>query len=146
MNPKYQHPGAQLSPASVPTGSARDRREVYVSGALEIDFAGRELRSRGIAVPIGSRALEIIEVLVQSAGRIVTKDDLIARVWPGAIVEENTLQVHISAIRKGLGADRGMLKTVSGRGYRLLGSWTVRHERVVSPVPAPPASHTGTLL
>lgn len=52
-----------------------------------------------------------------------------ARVWPGAIVEEHTLQVHISAIRKVLGADRGMLKTVSGRGYRLLGSWTVRQDR-----------------
>ncbi len=48
------------------------------------------------------------------------------RVWPGAIVEENTLQFHISAIRKALGADRGLLKTVSGRGYRLLGTWTVR--------------------
>jgi predicted ATPase len=48
------------------------------------------------------------------------------RVWPGSIVEENTLQVHISAVRKALGADRGLLKTSSGRGYRLLGSWTIR--------------------
>jgi predicted ATPase len=47
-------------------------------------------------------------------------------VWPGAIVEENTLQFHISAIRKALGADRDLLKTVSGRGYHLLGPWTVR--------------------
>jgi predicted ATPase len=47
-------------------------------------------------------------------------------VWPGAIVGENTLHVHISAIRKALGPDRGMLKTRSGRGYRLLGSWTPR--------------------
>ena len=48
------------------------------------------------------------------------------RVWPGAIVEENTLQAHISAVRQALGPDRGMLKTVSGRGYRLIGSWDVR--------------------
>jgi predicted ATPase/DNA-binding winged helix-turn-helix (wHTH) protein len=108
-----------------------------MSGALEIDFAGRELRSRGITVPIGSRALEIIEVLVQSAGKIVTKDDLMARVWSGAIVEENTLQVHISAIRKALGSDRGMLKTVSGRGYRLLGTWTIRQERAEAELDAP---------
>jgi predicted ATPase len=47
-------------------------------------------------------------------------------VWPGAIVEENTLAVHISAIRKALGADRAMLKTHFGRGYRLLGRWTPR--------------------
>jgi non-specific serine/threonine protein kinase len=49
-------------------------------------------------------------------------------VWPGAIVEDNTLQFHISAIRKALGPDRGMLKTASGRGYRLLGGWIFRQE------------------
>ena len=50
------------------------------------------------------------------------------RVWPGAIVEENTLQFHISTIRKALGRDRGILKTVSGRGYRLLGDWAIRRD------------------
>ena len=55
------------------------------------------------------------------------------RVWPGLVVEDNTVQVHISAIRKALGADRGMLKTISGRGYRLLGRWTTRQEAL--PVP-----------
>ncbi len=47
------------------------------------------------------------------------------RVWPGAVVEENTLQVHISAVRKALGPDRGLLRTVQGRGYRLLGTWEI---------------------
>src|SRR5258708_835784 len=54
------------------------------------------------------------------------------RVWPGAIVEDNALQFHISAIRKALGPDRGMLKTASGRGYRLLGAWTFRQESTSS--------------
>ena len=54
------------------------------------------------------------------------------RVWPGAIVEENKLQVHISAIRKALGTDRGTLKTSFGRGYRLVGSWTLRQESTSS--------------
>jgi non-specific serine/threonine protein kinase len=44
------------------------------------------------------------------------------------IVEENTLEVHISAVRKALGPDRGMLKTSFGRGYRLVGDWTIRKE------------------
>ena len=48
------------------------------------------------------------------------------RVWPGAVVGESTIQVHISAIRKALGPDRAILKTTSGRGYRLLGRWTTR--------------------
>jgi predicted ATPase/DNA-binding winged helix-turn-helix (wHTH) protein len=107
---------------------AKGQRLVYELGKWEIDLVRRELRTRGVPVPIGGRAFEIIEVLVQSAGELVTKNDLSARVWPGVIVEENTLQVHISAIRKALGPDREMLKTASGRGYRLLGAWTSRQE------------------
>src|SRR6267378_6414113 len=105
---------------------AQGRQLVYELDEWEIDLARRELRARGIPVPIGGRAFEIIEVLVQSAGELVTKNDLMGRVWPGAIVEDNTLQFHISAIRKALGADRGLLKTASGRGYRLFGAWTSR--------------------
>jgi predicted ATPase/DNA-binding winged helix-turn-helix (wHTH) protein len=105
---------------------AQGRQLVYELGEWEVDLARRELRARGVPVPISGRAFDIIEVLVQSGGELVTKDDLAARVWPGAIVEENTLQVHISAIRKALGPDREMLKTASGRGYRLLGAWTSR--------------------
>src|SRR6202051_239581 len=102
------------------------RQLVYELDEWEVDLARRELRARGVPVPIGGRAFEIIEGLVQSAGELVTKSDLSARVWPGAIVEDNTLQFHISAIRKALGSDRGILKTASGRGYRLLGAWTSR--------------------
>jgi predicted ATPase/DNA-binding winged helix-turn-helix (wHTH) protein len=108
---------------------AQSRRLVYESGEWEVDLARRELRARGVPVPIGGRAFEIVEVLVQSSGELVSKSDLMDRVWPGAIVEDNTLQFHISAIRKALGPDRGMLKTASGRGYRLLGGWTFRQER-----------------
>src|SRR6202051_587218 len=111
---------------------AQGRRLVYESGEWEIDIARRELRARGAAVPIGNRAFEIIEVLVQSAGELVTKNDLMGRVWPGALVEDNTHHFHISAIRKALGPDRGILKTASGRGYRLLGPWTLRQENTSS--------------
>jgi len=111
---------------------AQSRRLVYESGEWEVDLARRELRARGVPVPIGGRAFEIMEVLVQSAGELVTKNDLMGRVWPGAIVEDNTLQFHISAIRKALGPDRGILKTASGRGYRLLGAWAFRQESTSS--------------
>jgi predicted ATPase/DNA-binding winged helix-turn-helix (wHTH) protein len=97
---------------------------VYACDQWEIDLGRRELRSRGIPVPLGGRAFEIVTVLVQSATELVTKDHMMERVWPGAIVGDGTLHVHISAVRKALGPDRAMLKTVSGRGYRLLGSWT----------------------
>src|ERR1700704_6304171 len=107
---------------------AQDRQLVYELDEWEVDLARRELRARGVPVPIGGRAFEIIEVLVQSAGELVTKSDLSARVWPGAIVGDNTLQFSISAIRKAFGRDRAMLKTASGRGYRLLGARTSRQE------------------
>jgi predicted ATPase/DNA-binding winged helix-turn-helix (wHTH) protein len=111
---------------------AQDQRVVYELGEWEVDLARRELRARGVPIPIGGRAFEIVEVLVQSAGELVSKGELSARIWPGAIVEDNTLQFHISAIRKALGSDRGMLKTASGRGYRLLGEWTSRQESTSS--------------
>ncbi|HET9847591.1 MAG TPA: winged helix-turn-helix domain-containing protein [Candidatus Dormibacteraeota bacterium] len=95
-----------------------------------MDLTRRELRTHGVPVPLGNRAFDIVEVLARSAGELVTKDEIMRRVWSGTIVEENALQVHISAIRKALGPDRGMLKTAFGRGYRLLGAWTIRQERI----------------
>jgi non-specific serine/threonine protein kinase len=117
---------------------------VYASGDCEIDVARRELRVMGSPVPIGSRAFEIIEVLAGASGELVTKDALMDRVWPGAIVNDNALQVHISAIRKALGSSRGLLKTESGRGYRLLGDWAVQHRQTApsNVVPFPQTRQT----
>ncbi len=102
------------------------RHLVYARDAWEVDIARRELHASGVTVPLGSRAFDIFVVLIQSADKLVTKDELMARVWPHAIVEDNKLQVHISAIRKALGPDRSMLKTSFGRGYRLVGAWACR--------------------
>src|SRR6516162_6780327 len=102
-------------------------RPVYASDECEIDLARRELRVLGSPVPVGARAFEIIEVLVRSAGQLVTKDELMNRIWPGAVVMEATLHVHAAAVRKALGPHRDLLKTEARRGYRLLGEWTVRH-------------------
>ena len=84
-------------------------------------------------MPVGGRAFEVIEVLVRSAGELVTKDELMNRIWPGAVVMENTLQVHALAVRKALGPYRGLLKTESRRGYRLLGNWAVRRHDAAKP-------------
>jgi predicted ATPase/DNA-binding winged helix-turn-helix (wHTH) protein len=108
-------------------------RLLHASGECEIDLARRELRVLGSPVPVGGRAFEIIEILARSAGEIVTKDELMNRIWPGAIVTENTLFFHAAAIRKALGPHRGLLKTEVGRGYRLLGDWTVRRHDAARP-------------
>jgi predicted ATPase/DNA-binding winged helix-turn-helix (wHTH) protein len=99
---------------------------VFEAGTWEVDTVRRELRTRGVPVSIGSRAFDIVEKLVECSGELVTREALISHVWPGIYVEENTLQVHIAAIRRALGTDRAMLKTIPGRGYRLLGDWRVR--------------------
>jgi predicted ATPase/DNA-binding winged helix-turn-helix (wHTH) protein len=104
----------------------REALPVYTSGDWDIDLARREIRLLGVPKALGGRAFEIVETLVRSAGEIVDKNHVIQAVWPGATVEENTLHVHIWAIRKALGRDRFLLKTIPGRGYKLLGQWTLR--------------------
>ena len=89
-------------------------------GRFLLDSHRRELLADGVPVPIGGRALDVLVVLIEARGGLVTKDDLLSRVWPGTIVEENALQFQISALRKALGPDRDFIKTISGRGYRFI--------------------------
>jgi non-specific serine/threonine protein kinase len=91
----------------------------YAHRGWTVDLTRRELRADGKVTPIGGRAFELLEILVRANGEVVTKSELLDRVWPGAIVSENALEVHVSALRRALGADRAMLKTVFGRGYCL---------------------------
>jgi TolB-like protein len=100
-------------------------------GRFRLDLARRELSRDNKPVQLGGRALDILCVLASAGGALVTKDELMARVWGGVVVEENNIQVHISALRKALYEDGGRerwIVTVPGRGYRLLGA------------PAPPAA------
>jgi predicted ATPase/DNA-binding winged helix-turn-helix (wHTH) protein len=108
--------------------SEQRRNLVYECGQWQIHGRERQLLACGVSIPIGSRAFDIIEVLVQSANKLVTKVELMERVWPGAMVGDSALQVQISAIRKAFDQDRAMLMTVSGRGYRLSGDWAVRRD------------------
>ena len=74
------------------------------------------------AVAIGSRALDILGVLIERAGEVVSKDEIIAAVWPGTVVEDSNLTVQISALRRAIerGRPNGRcIQTVPGRGYRL---------------------------
>jgi DNA-binding winged helix-turn-helix (wHTH) protein/TolB-like protein/tetratricopeptide (TPR) repeat protein len=79
----------------------------------------RQLLDGGTPVLIGRKPLELLSVLAKAEGALVTKDELMAAVWPNAIVEDNALQVHVGALRKLLGTDAELLSTVHGFGYRL---------------------------
>jgi DNA-binding winged helix-turn-helix (wHTH) protein len=92
-------------------------------GRFRLDLARRELRRDDTPVRLGSRALDILCVLASAEGRVVTKDELMARVWAGVVVEEHNIQVHVSALRKAFeedGEGESRIVTVPGRGYRLL--------------------------
>src|SRR6202040_1012695 len=84
----------------------------------------REFFAEGVRVPLGSRAFDVLMVLIEAGGELVTKNEILSRVWPGMVVEEHSLQFHISALRKVLGEDRGFIKTISGRGYRFVADIT----------------------
>jgi predicted ATPase/DNA-binding winged helix-turn-helix (wHTH) protein len=90
---------------------------------------------------LGSRAFDILTILVEHAGEIVTKDELITRVWPNTFVEEGNLRVHVAAIRKILGEGRGgnrYLTSVPGRGYRFVAP--VSAAQTSAPAAAPAAT------
>jgi predicted ATPase/DNA-binding winged helix-turn-helix (wHTH) protein len=84
----------------------------------------REFLVEGVPVPLGSRAFDVLMALIEAGGELATKDEILSRVWPGMVVEEHSLQFHISALRKILGKDRGFIKTISGRGYRFVADIT----------------------
>ena len=79
----------------------------------------RQLLDGECPVSIRRKALQLLSVLAGAHGALVTKDELMAAVWPNAVVEDNALQVHIASLRKLLFADAHLLSTVHGFGYRL---------------------------
>lgn len=77
--------------------------------------ARRMLYEEDRPLRLGSRAIDILQVLLERAGETVTKDQLIARAWPNTVVEEGNLRVHVAALRKMLGERH--IENVVGRGY-----------------------------
>ena len=88
-------------------------------GQYRLKRAERQLLGPGGPVELSVRSFDILTLLLDKPDEVVSKNELFNVVWPGLVVEENTLQVHISALRKAL--DVGMITTVHGRGYKYAG-------------------------
>ena len=88
----------------------------YRFGRCELQPAARRLLVDGEPATLGPRAFDVLVALVERAGDLVTKAELLDRVWPGLVVEENNLQVQVSALRKLVGT--AAIGTVAGSGYR----------------------------
>jgi len=98
-------------------------------GAFRFDQHSRALfhLDSGAHIPIGSRALGVLGVLVERAGELVPKDEIMKAVWPETVVEDANLTIHISTLRRILDAGRlegSCIQTISGRGYRFIGQVT----------------------
>ena len=81
----------------------------------------RQLLAEGRPIALGGRAFDLLMALIDEPGAVVSKNELLSRIWPGRIVEENRLAGEIVALRKALGPDRDLIQTVSGRGYQFTG-------------------------
>jgi DNA-binding winged helix-turn-helix (wHTH) protein len=78
----------------------------------------RRLLAGDEPIELGARAFDLLMVLIEADGALVTKDELQSRVWQGIIVGQDNLKTQIAALRKALGQDRAFVRTEHGRGYR----------------------------
>ena len=85
-------------------------------GRFELRPSERVLLADGAPVTLGARAFDLLVAFANRPGTLITKDELLATVWAGLVVEENNLQVQVSSLRKILG--QSALATIPGRGYR----------------------------
>jgi DNA-binding winged helix-turn-helix (wHTH) protein len=122
----FQRLEAGISPmeerASVPIPEITGLRvnNAFVFGPFKLSVAERLLKRGEETLPIGGRALDLLTVLVERAGEVISQKELIARAWPDVVVEKANLRVHIASLRKVLrdGLDGARyISNVAGRGY-----------------------------
>src|SRR5262249_1189236 len=88
-------------------------------GPFTLDIRERVLRREGRPVPLTPKTFDILIVLVQNSGRVLTKQEIIERVWPDTIVDESNLARQVSTLRKTLGREAAQhVETIPWRGYR----------------------------
>jgi predicted ATPase/DNA-binding winged helix-turn-helix (wHTH) protein len=123
-------PLSTTTPATPPTPQAAAPGSLRF-GRFELQPHERRLLVDGEPVLLGGRALDVLTLLAEHAGSLVTKNELLDRVWPGLVVEEHNIVTQVSGLRKVLGGD--LIATIPGRGYR----FTARVERAANAEPQP---------
>jgi TolB-like protein/DNA-binding winged helix-turn-helix (wHTH) protein/Flp pilus assembly protein TadD len=128
--------------------SALVAEDAFLFDGFRLDRRGgllSRLDERGVfvPVPIGSRAFDVLGVLVARAGELVPRDEIIAAVWPATVVEDNNLNIQIAALRRTLDQARAQsyIQTIPGRGYRFVAS--VVRTNSAAPLLALPPSGNG---
>ena len=104
---------------------SEQKPQIYEFDNFRLDALNRELLRDGTVISLPAKAFDMLVVLIENRGRLVSKDELFQLVWPDQVVEESNLTVQVSAIRKALGERKGKPKfiaTVAGHGYRFVGN------------------------
>src|ERR1700722_17796213 len=124
----------------------------YCFGPFQFDASRADLTKDGVSVPVGARALELLEFLLEREGGLATKDELIKMLWPSVVVEEGNLSPQVWSLRKALADTTRPYRwiiTVPGRGYRFAGPITrvakasapERREATAGSLAAPAKAH-----
>jgi len=111
---------------------------LYQFGPFQLDVAEHRFLRQGVEVPLQLKAFETLCVLVENAGSLLRKEDLLQQVWPDTIVEENNLNKNISLLRKALGepaTGQSYIETVPRVGYRFAAPVTEIASHVQGPKP-----------
>ncbi len=128
--------------------AADDGERAYRFGDYRL-FPSRQLLLRGdLPVRVGSRALDLLRLLVEHPGRLLSKAELIACAWPHTFVHEDNLKVNIAALRRALGdagSDVPYIATVPGRGYRFVATVRVEQSQRAEAIAAGLPCHDGCL-
>jgi predicted ATPase/DNA-binding winged helix-turn-helix (wHTH) protein len=118
--------------------------ETISFGPFWLHIGQRRLEKDGSPIQLGGRALDLLIALVERAGTVVSKNDLLAKAWPDLIVDEGSLRVQIAGLRKALGdgeAGARYLTTVSGQGYCFVGRLSDANRQgqsSIGPISEPP--------
>jgi pimeloyl-ACP methyl ester carboxylesterase/DNA-binding winged helix-turn-helix (wHTH) protein len=125
-----------------------DRDAVYEFGVFRLEIGERRLLSNGRPLQLRTKVFETLRVLVEHAGRLLTKDELMQSIWPDTVVEENNLNHNISVLRRALGEQatgQRYIETIPRVGYRFVSVVNRSGPALTTGVAAPPAGPARTL-
>jgi DNA-binding winged helix-turn-helix (wHTH) protein len=109
---------------------------IYTFGQFELDLAAAELRTAGAAIHVEPQVFALLALLVENGERLISRDEIIEKVWDGRIVSDAAIASRVKSARQALGDDgrsQQLIKTLHGQGYRFVGqARIVRHAPLVS--------------
>ena len=112
-----------MTTSAFPTIDGANRAAAEASlefGGFRVLLRQRLLLADGVPIELGTRAFELLLALLEANGSLVSKEQLLTRVWPGIAVAEHNVKVHVCALRKALGEHQDYIRTEFGRGYRFI--------------------------